>query len=117
MIGSWDIRNEGIIKFECGGVKQYAITFQSGSVDIKFKGIPSDAELIYANVITGDIEYNQYVSDMNGKIKEKTVKTKIASIPKRKFITNQYSVPYTEEDLKEISFGKINFIGGMKDVA
>lgn len=98
-LGSWSIRKEGVRRFECGGVKQYRLVYDSKDEFI-WKGLKEGVNIIYKDVLSGVVEYEEV--SWNG-ISRKRMEFKPED--KRKFISDDYSIPFTIEELNQLKGG------------
>ena len=98
--GGWDVRYDGIKKIEAGGVKQYRIIFGDGREEVVWKGIPEWEDAQVVDVVSGKIEVVIRKSGWANWEKEKLI-LNVFPKPKRKFIRQDYSLPFNIEELKE----------------
>jgi len=97
VFGGWEVRYEGITRIEAGGVKQYQLYFEDGTTKIAWKGVPISLTAENVNVKEGRIEYEQF-SQWTGKRRKVVYEAK--PVPKRKFLSDDYSIPFSIEEVR-----------------
>ena len=98
-LGAWSIRKEGIRRFECGGVKQYRLIYD-GKDEFVWKGLKDAVNVLYKDALSGIVEYEE--ETWNGISR---VRLEFKPEDKRKFISEDYSVPFKVEELNQLKGG------------
>ncbi|WP_457628520.1 DNA polymerase [Persephonella sp.] len=98
VFGGWEVRYEGITRIEVGGVKQYQLEFEDGTTKIAWKGVPVSLSAENINVKEGKIEYEVF-SQWTGKRQRVVYEAK--PVPKRRFLSDEYSVPFSVDEINE----------------